>query len=112
VKKNSRVEQSRDEAREDRTLPPVAIRREARSILLSKPEARAAVRLLGVLQTILESSIDAMIVRGEKEPRGPLDKARVRMDRAHWQAAENLIKTLTEPKRERKARAEAVNAQS
>jgi hypothetical protein len=62
-------------------------------IALTKREARAVVRFLGKYQELLESAIDANLVRGTAAPmRG--SSRQVARDRKDWRAAEDLIKVL------------------
>ena len=76
------------------------------AVQLTRRDAAALVRLLGELQTHLESAIESGLVPGETEPReqyGP----DVAADRRTWRRAEDLVMLLTEQlgrSRKRKAR--------
>lgn len=67
-------------------------------ITLTDQERRAVVRLLGALQDHLESVIECRVVPGETEPREPHLRPIIAQDRRDWQAAEKLVKRLTERK--------------
>ena len=63
---------------------------------ITKREARTLIRLLGLLQGALASSIEATIVKDTNQPR-PDDLAgiaQVRLDRRNWKQAEELVKKL------------------
>jgi hypothetical protein len=63
---------------------------------LSKRDVRTAIRLLGMLQTHLESAIECSCLPGTKKP-DPRDvhaAHNVRLDRRDWKLAENLVKKL------------------
>jgi hypothetical protein len=62
--------------------------------MLSNTEARRTVKLLGVLQDNLESSIESSVHPDTNEP-DPEDAGHVAADRKLWRQAENLIKRLT-----------------
>jgi hypothetical protein len=64
------------------------------AIGLTRREARLAIRLLGVLQTHLESAIESCTVPGQTQPFDEIDRANVREDRRDWKAAEGLVKRL------------------
>lgn len=59
-------------------------------------EARELKRLLGLLQTHLESEIDSAIIpgTGEPNPDRAQDVENVRRDRRAWRAAERWVKYL------------------
>ncbi len=62
---------------------------------LTKLQARAVIRLLGVLQTHLESAIETSVIGGkldgEPDPRDKAAVHNVRLDRRDWRVAEDLI---------------------
>ncbi len=62
---------------------------------LTNPQARAAIRLLRVLQTHLESAIETSVIGGkldgEPDPRDKAAVHSVRLDRRDRRAAEHLI---------------------
>ncbi len=72
-------------------------------VMVTQKDARALVRLLGVLQTHLESAIEAslvpgavtLIAPGTSDVPDPADRPAVAKDRRDWRAAEDLIMKLT-----------------
>lgn len=67
-----------------------------RIITLSKAEVSQLIRLLGVLQTSLESSIETSCIAGTKtpDPRDVNAAHNVRLDRRDWKQAEEMVKKL------------------
>jgi hypothetical protein len=66
-------------------LPPVT---------LTRRQAAAVIRLLGTLQTHLESAIESCLVEGESEPRDESDRESVAEDRREWKEAEAIIQAI------------------
>lgn len=65
------------------------------SILLSKKERRAAIRLLSLLQDHLESAIESStLADGTIQPGDPIAAKNVPLDRRARKAAERLVKKL------------------
>jgi hypothetical protein len=65
---------------------------------LTTRDRRTAIRLLGVLQDNLESSIDSLVVPGTNdcgEHAPDYERESLRVDRADWRAAEDLIAKLS-----------------
>jgi len=60
---------------------------------LTASERKQLIRLLGLLQTHLESCIETALVSGTNEPM-PEDEPGVREDRGNWKLAEKWIKWL------------------
>lgn len=65
------------------------------SIVLTKKERRTAIRLLGLLQTHLESAIEShTLMDGAIQPNDPIAAENVPIDRRDWKQAEGLVKKL------------------
>lgn len=62
---------------------------------LTKKDRRLAIRLLGLLQTHLESAIESStLADGRIQPKDPIAAQNVPIDRRDWKAAEDLVKKL------------------
>ncbi len=68
------------------------------SLRLTSRDRRQIIRLLGLLQTHLESAIDSSLVPGTSRPM-PEDAHNVALDREDWKAAEKWVKRLEHPLR-------------
>jgi hypothetical protein len=60
---------------------------------LTQSERKQLIRLLGLLQDHLESSIETALIAGTSEP-APEDEPGVREDRENWKLAERWVKWL------------------
>lgn len=61
---------------------------------LRQRDRKQIVRLLGVLQGLLESAIEAALIPGTGEVATESDRGNVAADRADWLACERIIKRL------------------
>lgn len=76
-------------------LTPLAALRPFASCALSQAEAKRILWVLGEYQTMLESSIDAMIVPGTNKACSKDDEMELQRERLRWRAAQNAA-TLIE----------------
>ena len=65
-------------------------------------DARQLIRLLGLLQTFLESAIEACVIPGTEKPGDDIDRLHIAADRRDWKQAEDLIKRLSDGLKPRK----------
>lgn len=63
--------------------------------VLTRRDARTLVRLLGVLQTYLESAIETNTVDGRAMPGDAYTEGLLRMDRRDWRLAEDMVLKLS-----------------
>jgi hypothetical protein len=71
-------------------------------LTINNRERKELIRLLGLLQTHLESTIESCLIPGTNEG-APEDQAGILEDRTDWRVAENLVIRLQNPKRRRSA---------
>lgn len=71
-----------------------------RTVTLAKREVSTVIRLLGVLQTNLESAIDSNTLANGKPMPGDVNAAHnLRLDRRDWRMAEAMVKKLDAARR-------------
>ena len=61
---------------------------------LNRFEALRLIRIIGLLQTHLESAIESVLIPGTNDTNDPQEKAGLARDRRDWKQAEEFVKRI------------------